>query len=170
MQLMRDFYFLSICVQIYMFRASSAHRQESRTVHTASSSCVWVSLRLCLVRKLRPYATCEFPSAYFQFYYLHFSVYASPPFLIISSSCECLILLLLILLEIFYVVLSWNFCCLYWRKRRATQSIFTETSRSVIRFSLATFPAFKIIRLFAFSPIGILHSWLAFMWFVAKNV
>jgi hypothetical protein len=33
-----------------MFRASSAHHQESLTVHTASSFCVCVCLRHCLVR------------------------------------------------------------------------------------------------------------------------
>jgi hypothetical protein len=32
-----SFYFLSIGTQLYMFRASSAHHQESLTVHTASS-------------------------------------------------------------------------------------------------------------------------------------
>jgi hypothetical protein len=50
MQLVIDFYFLSICVQLYMFRESSAHHQESLTVHTASSFCVCVCLRHCLVR------------------------------------------------------------------------------------------------------------------------
>jgi hypothetical protein len=34
MQLVIDFYFLSICVYLYMFRASSAHHQESLTIHT----------------------------------------------------------------------------------------------------------------------------------------
>jgi hypothetical protein len=43
MQLVIDFYFLSICV-LYMFRASSAHHQESLTVHTASS---FLELKLC---------------------------------------------------------------------------------------------------------------------------
>jgi hypothetical protein len=33
-----------------MFRASSAHHQESLTVHTASSLCVCVCLQHCLVR------------------------------------------------------------------------------------------------------------------------
>jgi hypothetical protein len=32
-----------------MFRTSSAHHQESLTVHTASSFCVCVCLRHCLV-------------------------------------------------------------------------------------------------------------------------
>jgi hypothetical protein len=36
-----------------MFRASSAHHQESLTVHTASSFCVCVCLRHCLVSFLR---------------------------------------------------------------------------------------------------------------------
>jgi hypothetical protein len=35
-----------------MFRASSAHHQESLTVHTASIFCVCVCLRHCLVRNL----------------------------------------------------------------------------------------------------------------------
>jgi hypothetical protein len=51
MQLVIDFYFLSICIKLYMFRASSAHHQESLTVHTDSSFCVYVCLRHCLVRK-----------------------------------------------------------------------------------------------------------------------
>jgi hypothetical protein len=48
------FFFLlfSICVKLYMFRASSAHHQESLTVHIDSSFCVCVCLRHCLVRKL----------------------------------------------------------------------------------------------------------------------
>jgi hypothetical protein len=50
MQLVIDFYFLSIRIQPYMFRASSAHHQESLTVHTASSFCVCVRLWHCLVR------------------------------------------------------------------------------------------------------------------------
>jgi hypothetical protein len=50
MQLVIDFYFLFICVKLYIFRASSAHHQESLTVHTASSFCVCVCLRHCLVR------------------------------------------------------------------------------------------------------------------------
>jgi hypothetical protein len=45
-----DFYFLSICIQLYMFRASSAHYQESLTVNTASNFCVCVRPRHCLVR------------------------------------------------------------------------------------------------------------------------
>jgi hypothetical protein len=36
-----------------MFRASSSHYQESLTVHTASSFCVCVCLRHCLVRKFK---------------------------------------------------------------------------------------------------------------------
>jgi len=120
----------------------------------------WYDITSSVRPSVRPYANLEFPSAYFQFYNLQFSVYTSPPFpLFSSSSCECLILLLLLLLlEIFYVVLSWNFCCLCRRTRRASQSTFTKTPHSVIRFPLPYFPAFKIIRLFAFSPIGILHS------------
>jgi hypothetical protein len=35
-----------------MFRASSDHHQESLTVNTASSFCVCVCLRHCLVRKV----------------------------------------------------------------------------------------------------------------------
>jgi hypothetical protein len=50
MQLVIDFYFLSIWYTLYMFRKSSAHHQESPTVHTASRFCVCVSLRHCLVR------------------------------------------------------------------------------------------------------------------------
>jgi hypothetical protein len=53
MQLVIDFYFLSICVWLYMFRASSAHHRESLTVHTASSFCVCVCLRHCLVRNMK---------------------------------------------------------------------------------------------------------------------
>jgi hypothetical protein len=52
MQLVIDFYFLSVCIQVYMFQASSAHHQESLTVHTASSFCVCVRPRHCLVRNL----------------------------------------------------------------------------------------------------------------------
>jgi hypothetical protein len=40
-----------------MFRASSAHHQESLTVHTASSFCVCVCLWHCLVRSLSSYHT-----------------------------------------------------------------------------------------------------------------
>jgi hypothetical protein len=36
--------------KLYMFRTSSAHHQESLTVHTASSFCVCVCLWHCLVR------------------------------------------------------------------------------------------------------------------------
>jgi hypothetical protein len=50
MQLVIDLYFLSMCIQLYMFRASSAHHQESLTVHTASSFCVCVRPWHCLVR------------------------------------------------------------------------------------------------------------------------
>jgi hypothetical protein len=52
MQLVIDFYFLFICIQLYMFRASSAHHQESLTVHTASSFSVCVRPWDCLVRNL----------------------------------------------------------------------------------------------------------------------
>jgi hypothetical protein len=48
MKLVINFYFLSISVQLYMFRESSARHQESFTVHTASSFCVCVCLRHCL--------------------------------------------------------------------------------------------------------------------------
>jgi hypothetical protein len=34
MKLVIDFYFLSMCVQLYMFRAPSAHHQDSLTVYT----------------------------------------------------------------------------------------------------------------------------------------
>jgi hypothetical protein len=37
-------------IQLYMFRASSAHHQESLTVHTSSSFCVCVRPWHCLVR------------------------------------------------------------------------------------------------------------------------
>jgi hypothetical protein len=50
MQLVINFYYPSICVKLYMFRTSSAHHQESLTVQTASSFCVFVCLRHCLVR------------------------------------------------------------------------------------------------------------------------
>jgi hypothetical protein len=42
--------FLSICIRLYMFRASSAHHLESLTVHAASSFCVCIRLWHCLVR------------------------------------------------------------------------------------------------------------------------
>jgi hypothetical protein len=45
MQLVIDLYFLSICIQLYMFRASRSHHQESLTVHTTSSFCVCVRPR-----------------------------------------------------------------------------------------------------------------------------
>jgi hypothetical protein len=53
MQLVIDFYFLPICIKLYMFRASSAHHQESLAVYTASSFCVCVCLRHYLVRQCR---------------------------------------------------------------------------------------------------------------------
>jgi hypothetical protein len=52
MQLAIDFYFLSICIRLYMFRVSSVYHQESLTVHTASSVCVCVRPWHCLVRKV----------------------------------------------------------------------------------------------------------------------
>jgi hypothetical protein len=57
MQFVIDFYFLSIYVKLYMFRASSSHHQESLTVHTASSFCVCVCLRHYLVRNQVSYKT-----------------------------------------------------------------------------------------------------------------
>jgi hypothetical protein len=53
MQLVIDFYFLSICIQLYMFRASSAHNQESLSLLTASSFCVCVCLRALSCKKMK---------------------------------------------------------------------------------------------------------------------
>jgi hypothetical protein len=53
MQLVIDFYILSICVQLYMFRASIAHHQESLTVHTYIHTYIHILTAYLIIFSLR---------------------------------------------------------------------------------------------------------------------